>query len=212
MKLLSYRNLGEEGGPEFSENQVKAIASSFEVTDGPNSDGEMFTRPAKPSDNFVKPYQNVQEAMVSAERVFGLLDSQPTVDEVTDAVELPEIYGHVKFENVASLEVSDDTANRDVVIGEDSAIAASTAIAGSTVIGKRCMIGGMVGIIGHINICDDVIIGGKSIVDKNIKAPGMYTGVMPLMPHRQWKKVGLWITKLDKIIKYLNIKLKKLKD
>jgi len=70
----------------------------------------------------------------------------------------------------------------------------------------------MVGIIGHINICDDVIIGGKSIVDKNIKAPGMYTGVMPLMPHRQWKKVGLWITKLDKIIKYLNIKLKKLKD
>ena len=65
MKLLSYRNLAEEGGPEFSEDQVKAIASNFEVTDGPNSDGEMFTRPAKPSDNFVKPYQNVQEATVS---------------------------------------------------------------------------------------------------------------------------------------------------
>ena len=65
MKLLSYRNLGEEGGPEFSKDQVKAIASSFEVTDGPNNDGEMFTRPAKPSDNFVKPYQNVQEATVS---------------------------------------------------------------------------------------------------------------------------------------------------
>ena len=65
MKLLSYRNLGEEGGPEFSKDQVKAIASNFEVTDGPNNDGEMFTRPAKPSDNFVKPYQNVQEATVS---------------------------------------------------------------------------------------------------------------------------------------------------
>ena len=65
MKLLSYRNLAEEGGPEFSEDQVKAIASNFEVTDGPNNDGEMFTRPAKPSDNFVKPYQNVQEATVS---------------------------------------------------------------------------------------------------------------------------------------------------
>ena len=65
MKLLSYRNLAEEGGPEFSKDQVKAIASNFEVTDGPNNDGEMFTRPAKPSDNFVKPYQNVQEAMVS---------------------------------------------------------------------------------------------------------------------------------------------------
>ena len=47
MKYLSYRNLSEPGGPEFSENQAKAIASNFEVIDGPNSDGEMFTRPAK---------------------------------------------------------------------------------------------------------------------------------------------------------------------
>ena len=52
MKYLSYRNLSEQGGPEFSEAQAKAIAASFEVTDGPNSDGEMFTRPGKLSDNF----------------------------------------------------------------------------------------------------------------------------------------------------------------
>ena len=38
MNLLSYRNLGEKGGPEFSVEQVKAIAANFEVTDGPNSD------------------------------------------------------------------------------------------------------------------------------------------------------------------------------
>jgi len=43
----------------------------------------------------------IQEAMVSAERVFGLLDSQPTVDEVTDAIELPKVHGYVRFENVA---------------------------------------------------------------------------------------------------------------
>ena len=65
MKLLSYRNLSEEGGPEFSEDQAKSIAANFEVTDGPNNDGEMFTRPAKLSDKFVKPYQNIQEAKVS---------------------------------------------------------------------------------------------------------------------------------------------------
>ena len=52
MKYLSYRNLAEKGGPEFSEIQAKAIAASFEVSDGPNSDGEMFTRPGKLSDNF----------------------------------------------------------------------------------------------------------------------------------------------------------------
>ncbi len=62
MRLLSYRNLGEEGGPEFSIEQVKAIAANFEVEDGPNDDGEMFTRPARPSDKFVSPYPNVKAA------------------------------------------------------------------------------------------------------------------------------------------------------
>ena len=55
MKYLSYRNLAEKGGPEFTEAQAKAIAASFEVTDGPNEDGEMFTRPGKLSDKFVMP-------------------------------------------------------------------------------------------------------------------------------------------------------------
>ena len=45
MQYLSYRNLGEPGGPEFSELEVKAIAASVEIEDGPDSQGEMFTRP-----------------------------------------------------------------------------------------------------------------------------------------------------------------------
>ena len=65
MKYLSYRNLGEKGGPEFSEAETKAIASSFEVIDGPNADGEMFTRPAKLSDKFVMPYENVKAAQAA---------------------------------------------------------------------------------------------------------------------------------------------------
>ena len=65
MNLLSYRNLGEEGGPEFSVEQVKAIAANFEVTDGPNNDGDMFTRPARPADNFVSPYPNEKSAIAA---------------------------------------------------------------------------------------------------------------------------------------------------
>jgi len=65
MKYLSYRNLAEKGGPEFSEEQAKAIAANFEVTDGPNDDGDMFERQAKLSDKFVQPYRNVKEAMAS---------------------------------------------------------------------------------------------------------------------------------------------------
>ena len=62
MQYLSYRNLGEPGGPEFSEEEVKAIASSFEIQDGPDDQGEMFMRPGKPSDKFKNPYPNIQAA------------------------------------------------------------------------------------------------------------------------------------------------------
>ena len=62
---LSYRNLSEKGGPEFSIEEAKALASQFEVEDGPNSDGEMFMRTGRLSDKFVSPYPNV-EASTSA--------------------------------------------------------------------------------------------------------------------------------------------------
>ncbi len=65
VKHLSYRNLVEKGGPEFSIEEAKAIASQDELEDGPNSDGEMFTRSARLSDKFVKPYPNVQASTVA---------------------------------------------------------------------------------------------------------------------------------------------------
>ena len=61
-QYLSYRNLSEEGGPEFSLDEAKAIAAQFEVTDGPNEDGEMFTRPGRLSDKFVSPFSNAKAA------------------------------------------------------------------------------------------------------------------------------------------------------
>ena len=55
LKLVAYRNLSGIG---LSEDQIKAIAAKVEVTDGPNDEGEMFQRPARPSDRFVKPFAN----------------------------------------------------------------------------------------------------------------------------------------------------------
>ena len=46
MKYLSYRNLSEKGGPEFSIAEAKASAMNCEVEDGQNTDGEMMTSPA----------------------------------------------------------------------------------------------------------------------------------------------------------------------
>ena len=65
VKHLSYRNLSEKGGPEFLPEEVKAIAAQFEVTDGPNEDGEMFTRPGRLSDKFISPFPNVKAAAVA---------------------------------------------------------------------------------------------------------------------------------------------------
>ncbi len=131
------------------------------------------------------------------------IGANTTIDRGT--LEDTQIHDGVRLDNLIHIA-------HNVIIGQDTAVAANTGIAGSTALGKRCMIGGMVGIVGHLNICDDVIVNAKSTIDKDIKTPGMYTGIMPLMPHNQWQNVGLWLVKLDKIIKYLNIKLKNLKD
>ena len=55
-------NLAEPGGPGFTEEQVKVIAAEYEVEDGPNDEGEMFERPARPSDRFKSPYPNKEAA------------------------------------------------------------------------------------------------------------------------------------------------------
>ena len=55
LRLLSYRNLTELG---LSEAEVRAIAATHEVTDGPNDEGAMFQRPARLSDRFRRPHAN----------------------------------------------------------------------------------------------------------------------------------------------------------
>ena len=62
LKLLAFRNLADPGGPAFTEAQAAAIASSFQVTDGPNDQGQMFQRPGKISDYFPPPFANDQAA------------------------------------------------------------------------------------------------------------------------------------------------------
>jgi ubiquinol-cytochrome c reductase cytochrome c1 subunit len=62
MNLVSYRNLEQIG---FSEDEVKEIAASVQIADGPNDAGEMFERPGKASDAFKAPFPNDQAARVA---------------------------------------------------------------------------------------------------------------------------------------------------
>jgi ubiquinol-cytochrome c reductase cytochrome c1 subunit len=59
VKHLYFRDLTEIG---YSEDEVKAIAATYQVTDGPNDTGEMYQRPGRPSDLFVPPFPNDQAA------------------------------------------------------------------------------------------------------------------------------------------------------
>ncbi|WP_417768299.1 cytochrome c1 [Stappia sp.] len=61
-RFLAFRNLAEEGGPGFTEDQVKVIAAEYTVLKGPNDDGEMEELPAIPSDRFPSPFPNEQAA------------------------------------------------------------------------------------------------------------------------------------------------------
>lgn len=65
LKLVSFRNLAQEGGPGFTEEQAKAIAAEYTVQDGPNDDGDMFDRPAILADKFPSPFPNEQAARAS---------------------------------------------------------------------------------------------------------------------------------------------------
>jgi ubiquinol-cytochrome c reductase cytochrome c1 subunit len=59
MNLLYYRNLEALG---FSQDEIKAIAASFQVPGEPDDNGEVHDRPARPSDAFKAPFPNPQAA------------------------------------------------------------------------------------------------------------------------------------------------------
>ena len=75
-------------------------------------------------------------------------------------------------------------------IGDHTAIAGCAGVAGSARIGKRCMLGGAVMVVGHLTICDDVVVSGGSLVAASITTPGRYTGIFPMTTHREWLQIA----------------------
>ena len=69
MKLVAIRTLEDKGGPEFSKGQVKELAATYTVKDGPNDKGEMFERPGRPADFFPSPFPNDEAAKAAMSAV-----------------------------------------------------------------------------------------------------------------------------------------------
>jgi UDP-3-O-[3-hydroxymyristoyl] glucosamine N-acyltransferase len=74
-------------------------------------------------------------------------------------------------------------------IGAHTAIAGCAGIAGSTTIGRNCKIGGAAMIAGHLEIADGTIIAAATAVGDSTAAAGVYTGVLPALPQREWMRL-----------------------
>lgn len=59
LRYVAFRNLVDLG---YNAEEVKAIAATYTVTDGPDDEGEMFDREGRPSDRFPSPFPNMQAA------------------------------------------------------------------------------------------------------------------------------------------------------
>ena len=55
MQYIAFRNFADLG---YNEAEIKAIAAEYDIEDGPNDEGEMFTRPGIPADRMPSPYPN----------------------------------------------------------------------------------------------------------------------------------------------------------
>jgi UDP-3-O-[3-hydroxymyristoyl] glucosamine N-acyltransferase len=92
----------------------------------------------------------------------------------------------------------------NVRIGAHTAMAGCVAIAGSTRIGRYCLIGGGVGMVGHIDICDKVLVTARSLVTHSITEPGEYSSGTPIQPSREWRRNAARFKHLDELARKIN--------
>lgn len=93
----------------------------------------------------------------------------------------------------------------NVQIGDHTAMAAATAIGGGTKIGRHCMIAGACAFNGHIEITDNVVITGMSMVMRPISEPGVYSSGVPLQPNKEWRKTAARVMKIEEMNKRLKL-------
>ncbi|MFO1407191.1 MAG: UDP-3-O-(3-hydroxymyristoyl)glucosamine N-acyltransferase [Steroidobacteraceae bacterium] len=87
----------------------------------------------------------------------------------------------------------------NVRVGAHTVIAACCGISGSTVIGRRCMVGGQVGISGHLQIVDDVILTGRTMVTSPIRKAGVYSSGIPADEAKRFRRNVARFHRLDEL-------------
>ncbi len=120
------------------------------------------------------------------------IGANTTIDR--GAIEDTVLENGVKLDNQIQI-------GHNVRVGEHTVMAACAGVSGSTTIGKRCFIAGMVGFVGHLDITDDVMITGRTMVSSSITKPGMYSGALSADDSRRWRRNSARFRKLDELAK-----------
>jgi UDP-3-O-[3-hydroxymyristoyl] glucosamine N-acyltransferase len=100
----------------------------------------------------------------------------------------------------------------NVRVGAHTAIAACSGVSGSVTIGRRCMLGGMVGVVGHLSICDDVVITGLTMVSATIRKPGMYSSGFPAQETAVFRRNVARFRNLDRLLRELGARTRHADD
>ncbi len=97
----------------------------------------------------------------------------------------------------------------NVQIGEHCLIVSLTGIAGSCVLGNYVVLTGQVGVIDHVKIGSQVMVGAQSCVTKSIPDGEKWLG-FPAMPEKQAKHQFIAVKKLPELLKRVSEIEKKL--
>ena len=63
--------------------------------------------------------------------------------------------------------------------------------------GRHCLVGGAAGILGHLEICDRVMITAMSLVTHSIREAGVYSSGAPIEENRAWRRNAARMRQLD---------------
>ena len=100
----------------------------------------------------------------------------------------------------------------NVRLGDGTAAAAQAGVAGSSVLGRQCTLAGNAGVAGHLELCDGVFVGPKSVISKSIDVPGGYATGTAQMPIGEWRKAATRFRQLDSMARRIQQLEKKVKD
>ena len=83
----------------------------------------------------------------------------------------------------------------NVEVGEHNVIAAQTGIAGSSKTGKYVVLGGQVGVVGHVELEDGVMVASRGGISKSLKK-GKYRG-SPAIPIQEYHRHEVHVRKIQ---------------